>query len=95
MREVRKVRVIQADGRGRVSLKKFTNHELHTVDVDADGTLTLTPVVILPREATEKVDEFLDNPSTGIRVARKEAWTPRGPVPSNVSDGEWKGTANV
>lgn len=74
MKFTRKIRVAQSDTRGRVSLKRYTDNSLHIVDVDSEGIITLTPVVIMPRETAEKIDEFLDNPSTGIRVVRP---TPR------------------
>lgn len=77
MREVRKVRVVQSDTRGRVSLRKFTDNELHTVDVAEDGTLILHPVVLVPPIVeTDRVGEFLDDRDTDVqRVAVKR---PRG-----------------
>lgn len=72
MKFVHKVRVVMSDTRGRVSLRRYTDNSLHVVDVDSEGIITLTPVVVMPRETAEKINESLDNPSAGVRVMRPE-----------------------
>lgn len=41
-------RLIQVDSRGRVSLQKFTEAEYFTITVEEDGTIVLTPAIVVP-----------------------------------------------
>lgn len=47
-------RLIQVDSRGRVSLQKFTDHEYFTITVEADGTIVLTPAIVIPVPAAKE-----------------------------------------
>jgi hypothetical protein len=68
--EPKKSRVVVADSRGRISLKKFTDHEMHIVDVDSNGVITLIPVLVMPVQLASEIDKFIDNPATGIPAHR-------------------------
>lgn len=44
--------LIELDGRGRASVGRVARHSRYTVELAADGTITLTPaIVISPLEA--------------------------------------------
>lgn len=70
MLETQAVKIVNRDNRGRVSLSKFTDHDMFMVDVAEDGVLTLTPMIAMPRLMSERIDTFLKDPSTGVRVTR-------------------------
>lgn len=70
MMHVKPVKVVQVDARGRISIKKFSDHSLYMIDVDDTGIITLTPMVALPLETSRRIDEFLGKPDSGVRVTR-------------------------
>jgi hypothetical protein len=71
--------LLELDSRRRVSLGSLATHDRYLVEVEEDGTIVLTPAVVMSaaearlHEATEtakRIDEFLDNPETGSRRTR-------------------------
>lgn len=44
-----KPKVLELDSRGRISLGKLAQHDLYMAEVEDDGTIILTPAVVMPR----------------------------------------------
>jgi hypothetical protein len=75
MREMREL-----DSRRRISLGSLATHDRYLVNVEEDGTIVLTPAIVMPAveaqlhaatETSRRVDEFLDNPpEIGVRRIR-------------------------
>jgi hypothetical protein len=63
-------RVLEVDGRRRISLGALAAHDRYIAEVAEDGTITLTPAVVLPAARARELDEFLDHPGTGGRRKR-------------------------
>jgi hypothetical protein len=64
------VKIVYRDKRGRFSLGKFVDHDMFMVEIADDGVVTLTPMIAMPQKVSEKIDEFLADPSKGVRVTR-------------------------
>ena len=71
--------VLEVDSRRRISLGTLAEHDRYLVDVEEDGTIVLTPAVVMSAaqarllaaaETSKRIDEFLDRPETGSRRAR-------------------------
>jgi hypothetical protein len=71
--------VLEVDSRRRISLGSLAEHDRYLVEVEEDGTIVLTPAVVMSAaqarllaaaEASRGIDEFLDHPETGSRRAR-------------------------
>jgi hypothetical protein len=71
--------VLEVDSRRRISLGALAEHDRYLVDVEEDGTIVLTPAVVMSAaqarllaavETSRKIDEFLDHPETGSRRSR-------------------------
>jgi hypothetical protein len=71
--------LLEVDTRGRISIGSLATHDRYLVDVEDDGTIVLTPAVVMSAaearlhaatETSRKIDEFLDNPETGSRRTR-------------------------
>jgi hypothetical protein len=71
--------VLEVDSRRRISLGTLAEHDRYLVDVEEDGTIVLTPAVVMSAaqarllaaaETSRRIDEFLDHPETGSRRAR-------------------------
>jgi len=78
--------LLEVDGRRRISLGSLAEHDRYLAAVEADGTIVLTPAVVMPLaearlhaavEAAEAVDDFLDDPSGGSRRSRPAKGRPR------------------
>jgi hypothetical protein len=68
--------LLELDSRRRISLGSLATHDRYLVEVEEDGTIVLTPAVVMSaaearlHSATEtsmRIDEFLDNPEIGSR----------------------------
>lgn len=70
MMELKRIKIVYKDSRGRVSLRKHTDHDMFMIDVADDGVLTLTPMVAMPQYVSERIDEFIEEQGEGIRVTR-------------------------
>jgi hypothetical protein len=79
MATVERKSLLEVDARRRISLGPLATHDLYLVEVEDDGTIVLTPAVVLSAtearfqaatETSRKVDEFLDNPEVGSRRTR-------------------------
>jgi len=75
--------LLEVDARKRVSLGVLAAYDRYLVDVEDDGTIILTPAVVMSvvearlhaaTEVATRIDEFLDNPTVGSRRRR-----PSGP----------------
>jgi hypothetical protein len=66
----RDVKIVYRDKRGRFSLGKFVDHDMFMVEIADDGVVTLTPMIAMPQKVSEKIDEFLADPTAGVRVTR-------------------------
>jgi hypothetical protein len=71
--------LLEVDSRRRISLGPLAKHDRYLVVVEDDGTIILTPAVVMSvaearlRAATEtvrRIDEFLDNPESSSRRTR-------------------------
>lgn len=71
--------VLEVDSRRRISLGSLAEHDRYLVDVEEDGTIVLTPAVVMSAaqarllaaaETSRRIDEFLDHPETGSRRTR-------------------------
>jgi hypothetical protein len=71
--------VLEVDSRRRISLGTLAEHDRYLVEVEEDGTIVLTPAVVMSAaqarllaatETSRKIDEFLDHPETGSRRTR-------------------------
>lgn len=71
--------LLEVDGRRRVSLGALASHDRYLARVEEDGTIILTPAVVLPlaearlnaaTETAREIDEFLEHPETGQRRTR-------------------------
>jgi hypothetical protein len=71
--------LLEVDTRRRISLGPLATHDLYLVEVEDDGTIVLTPAVVMSAaearfhaatETSRKVDDFLDNPEVGSRRIR-------------------------
>jgi len=71
--------LLEVDSRRRISLGSLAEHDRYLVDVEEDGTIVLTPAVVMSRAqarllaaagTSRKIDDFLDHPETGSRRTR-------------------------
>jgi hypothetical protein len=71
--------VLEVDSRRRISLGSMAKHDRYLVDVQEDGTIVLTPAVVMSAaqarllaaaETSRRIDEFLDHPEAGSRRTR-------------------------
>jgi hypothetical protein len=71
--------LLEVDARGRISIGSVATHDRYLVMVEDDGTIVLTPAVVMPAaearlhaatETARRVDEFLDKPEAGFRRTR-------------------------
>jgi hypothetical protein len=71
--------LLEVDARRRVSLGLLAEHDRYLVEVEDDGTIVLTPAVVMSAaearlhaapETSRKIDEFLNNPEIGSRRTR-------------------------
>jgi hypothetical protein len=85
--------MLEGDSRRRISLGSLAEHDRYLVNVEEDGTIVLTPAVVMSAaqarllaaaETSRKIDEFLDHPETGSRRARP-ARTQRSLSPPGVA----------
>jgi hypothetical protein len=71
--------LLEVDSRKRISLGSLAQHDRYLADVEEDGTIVLTPAVVMSAaqarllaatETSRQIDEFLDRPETGSRRTR-------------------------
>jgi len=68
--------LLEVDSRRRISLGSLAAYNRYFAAVEEDGTIVLTPAVVMPAMEAEQlkvgalVDGFLDDPSTGSRRSR-------------------------
>jgi hypothetical protein len=71
--------LLEVDSRRRISLGQLAEHDRYLVEVEEDGTIILTPAVVMPAaqarllaatDTSRHIDEFLDHPETGSRRTR-------------------------
>ena len=71
--------VLEVDSRRRISLGALATHDRYLVEVEDDGTIVLTPAVVMSvteanlmsaPETSGQVDRFLDDPASGSGRAR-------------------------
>lgn len=71
--------VLEVDSRRRISLGPLAEHDRYLVEVEEDGTIVLTPAVVISAaqarllaaaETSRRIDDFLDHPETGSRRNR-------------------------
>ena len=79
MEETTRQSVLEVDSRRRISLGPLAEHDRYLVEVEEDGTIVLTPAVVMSAaqarllaaaETSRRIDEFLDHPETGTRRTR-------------------------
>ncbi len=78
--------LIEVDARKRLSLGSLANYDRYLANVEEDGTIVLTPAVVLTAaearlraapETAREIDEFLANPESGSPRLRPERRTRR------------------
>jgi len=71
--------LLEVDARRRISLGSLAEHDRYLAELEEDGTIVLTPAVVLPAtearlhaatETSRRIDDFLDRPETGSRRTR-------------------------
>jgi hypothetical protein len=71
--------LLEVDARRRLSLGVLAEHDRYLATVEDDGTIVLTPAVVLSvaearlhaaRETEREIDEFLASPEIGSRRTR-------------------------
>jgi hypothetical protein len=71
--------LLELDSRRRISLGSLATHDRYLVEVEEDGTIVLTPAVVMSAaearlhaatETSERIDKFLDDPEIGSRRNR-------------------------
>ena len=71
MHEGERRSVLEVDSRRRISLGTLAEHDRYLVEVEEDGTIVLTPAVVMSAaqarllaaaETSRRIDEFLDQP---------------------------------
>ena len=80
--------LLEVDSRRRISLGPLAQHDRYLVEVEEDGTIVLTPAVVISAaqarllaaaETSRRIDEFLDHPETGSRRTRPARSRPSSP----------------
>jgi len=88
--------LLEVDSRRRISLGSLAEHARYLVDVEEDGVIILTPAVVMSVAQarlhaapviSKRIDDFLDNPETGVRRTRPERLR-QGKSPSHKGGGE-------
>ena len=73
--------VLEVDSRRRISLGALATHDRYLVEVEDDGTIVLTPAVVMSvaqanlmaaPATSDQIDGFLGDPASGSRRARPE-----------------------
>lgn len=62
--------LLEVDARRRISLGSLATHDRYLATREEDGTIVLTPAVVMPVAVAAKIDEFLADPSTGVHRSR-------------------------
>jgi hypothetical protein len=71
--------LLEVDSRRRISLGSLAAHDRYLVEVEDDGVIVLTPAVVMSAaearlyaatETSKMIDDFLDDPETGVRRTR-------------------------
>jgi hypothetical protein len=71
--------LVELDSRRRISLGPLATHDRYLIDVEEDGTIVLTPAVVMSvaearlhaaTKTEQRIDEFLDDPESGSRRVR-------------------------
>ena len=93
--------LLEVDSRRRISLGSLATHDRYLVDVEEDGTIVLTPAVVMSAaqarllaavETSRKIDEFLDHPETGSRRTRPARSRRLSPPFGRRAVSEWEGS---
>lgn len=72
-------RLMTLDGRGRISLGELARHERYLVNVEQDGTIVLTPAVVMSvaqaaftaaPELGARIEDFVADPSRAVHASR-------------------------
>ena len=80
--------LLEVDGRRRLSLGSLADHDRYLANVEADGTIVLTPAVVLTVaeaklhaavETAQEIDDFLANPDIGSPRSRPKGRSQRRP----------------
>jgi len=71
--------LVARDARGRVNLMRLAGSHYYLAKVEPGGVIVLTPAVVVPAKVLEmpeglskRIDEFLDDPSKGVRMQRPQ-----------------------
>lgn len=64
--------IVAIDGRNRISLGKYAEEGVthYIISKFDDGSITLTPAVIMPVTTYRGIEDFVENPEAGVRVER-------------------------
>lgn len=65
--------LLELDARRRISLGALATYDRYLVEVQDDGTIVLTPAVVIPASTSEAIERFLDDPESGQRRQRGSA----------------------
>lgn len=64
--------LLEVDSRKRISLGELATRRHYLATVEADGTIILTPAVVMPIALAQGIEQFLDDPSQGVRLSRPD-----------------------
>lgn len=71
--------LLEIDTRRRLSLGSLATHDRYLASVEADGTIVLTPAVVMSvaeanlhaaTATAQAIDDFIEDPSSGTRRSR-------------------------
>lgn len=64
--------LLEVDKRRRVSLGDLATKQRYLAKLEPDGTIILTPAVVMPIALAQGIEQFLDDPSQGVRLSRPD-----------------------
>lgn len=64
--------LLEVDKRNRISLGELATKQHYLATLEPDGTIILTPAVVVPVAVAQGIDKFLEDPSQGVRLTRPD-----------------------
>jgi hypothetical protein len=63
-------RVLELDARRRITLGSLAAYDRYLVTTEEDGTITLTPAIVITAAQARHIEDFLDDPASGSARGR-------------------------
>lgn len=64
--------LLEVDKRNRISLGELATKQRYLATLEPDGTIILTPAVVVPVAVMQGIDRFLEDPSQGVHLTRTD-----------------------